>query len=130
MNPWQQLGVLGRMPSVVRCDECGKRISLEGITLKTITQGEYQTSYFSCVHCGASYQITTTDPLQRQLITEYKRIPEKIRLARERKFRPETIRQYERRRDALEKKIRGRVAGLREIGERMLNDSGGGDDET
>lgn len=118
------------LPAVVKCNRCGGRISVKGIRPETVERGEYQVSFFSCVHCGKDYQITTTDKLQRQLITECQRIPEKIRVAKERHFRPETIRQYERRRDGLVKKIQARVEDLRKIGEQILTTSGDGDHET
>lgn len=50
-----------------RCDECGKAFV---VMAQTRRDGDTETTFFACVHCGHEYIVCRTDPgirtLQRQ----------------------------------------------------------------
>ena len=91
--------------SVILCDFCEKRISIRGIHLEGITQGEYSVSYFSCPHCGKRYHVGTTDERQRALILE-----------RDKSMRQTTA--------AIKNHFQSRAPELKEIGMKILAEAG------
>ena len=123
--PYDKLGIglgIGKeTAAVVLCDNCGKRISVAGIHPEMMERGEYQVSYFSCVHCGQVFQITTTDERQRQLIQRRAATAQKIRLAYGRRFRQETVDRWHREYDKLGKSLNRRASWLRAAGEEILS---------
>lgn len=117
----EKLGIVAETPSVILCDNCGQRISTMGIRPEMKERGEYQVSFFTCVHCGKEYQITTTDEYQRAEINRRRRLAARIRLAYGRKFRQETVNQWHRDYDNLGKALNRRASWLRAIGEEILS---------
>lgn len=110
--------------SVILCDFCEKRISIRGIHLEGITQGEYSVSYFSCPHCGKRFHVGTTDERQRALILERDKSMRQTTAAIKNHFREKTIRAHRRQTEKLEKKIRSRAPELKEIGMKILAEAG------
>ena len=118
---WEKLGIRAQSPPIIRCDNCGQKISVAGIKPKMKERGEHQVHYFSCVHCGKDYQITTTDDFQRRGIERRRRLGARIRLAYGRKFRQETVDAWHRDYDELGKALNRRASWLRAIGEEILS---------
>lgn len=88
--------------SVILCNRCGRRISVQGIRFLQVERGEFDVTFFACPHCGADYLINTTDERQRELFRE--RAAAKGKQA-----------------EKLGKEIRERFPELKAIGEKILN---------
>lgn len=53
-----------------RCDECGKVFAAAPQTRR---EGEIETTFFTCAHCGHEYLVCRTDPGIRVLQTQAER---------------------------------------------------------
>ncbi len=53
-----------------RCDECGKVFV---VTPQTRGEGEIETTFFTCAHCGHEYLVCRTDPEIRALQAQIER---------------------------------------------------------
>ena len=53
-----------------RCDECGRIFT---VTPRTRRDGEIETTFFACTHCGREYVVCRTDPGIRALQTQAER---------------------------------------------------------
>lgn len=107
--------------NMIRCDKCKKLMAAKGIKLRVVEQGEYQVQYFACPHCGATYQVVTTDAEQRRLIAARLAELEKRAVAVKQKFRQKTIERHWRKAKEIEKRIDERAEALRTIGEGVLH---------
>lgn len=117
----EKLGIVAETPSVILCDNCGQRISTMGIRPEMKERGEYQVHFFSCVHCGREYQITTTDDFQRRGIERRRRLGARIRLAYGKRLRQETVNAWHKDYEELGKALNRRASWLRAIGEEILS---------
>ena len=52
----------------VRCDACGCAFPLD---FETRVNGEIETTFFRCPHCGKVYVVSVTDEAMRKNIREY-----------------------------------------------------------
>ena len=52
----------------VRCDACGCAFPLD---FETRVDGEIETTFFRCPHCGKVYVVSVTDEAMRKNIREY-----------------------------------------------------------
>lgn len=121
----QKLGAVEA--SVLLCDACDKRISIRGIQVQGRESGEYRVKFFTCPHCGALYQINTTDEKQRELLNQAKIMRERLRVSSGRGIRPQTIRRFRKEAEKAERELKERAPELRKIGEEIL--SGGRKDD-
>lgn len=55
----------------VRCDACGCAFPLD---FETRVDGEIETTFFRCPHCGKGYVVCVTDEALRKNIQEYVRL--------------------------------------------------------
>lgn len=55
----------------VRCDACGCAFPLD---FETHVNGEIETTFFHCPHCGKGYVVSVTDEALRKNIREYQQL--------------------------------------------------------
>ena len=53
-----------------RCDECGRIFT---VAPQTRQEGEIETAFFACTHCGREYLVCRTDPGIRALQAQVER---------------------------------------------------------
>lgn len=115
-----------KVGELILCNRCGKKFAVKGIRGKRKEREEYRVDYFSCPHCGADYQILTTDKELRSIMEQREQAMRQCKFAIRRGFRQKTAQEHLRQADRLREKIKKRAAELRAVGEEILN--GGSDD--
>lgn len=103
-----------------QCDKCKRPISTKGLKIQSVINGDYQTAFFACPHCGEKYHVNTTDGAQRDLLSEQQAWMEKIKLGRRKKFRQKTLNSYQRHLEENAGKVKERAEKLAKIGEKLL----------
>lgn len=53
-----------------KCDECGKVFT---VAPQTRQEGEFETTFFACAHCGREYTVCRTDSDTRKLQSQVER---------------------------------------------------------
>lgn len=110
---------------IMTCNACGKPIAIKGVITGKVTAGELEVSFFRCPHCGRRYNTGTTDPMQRELMAEYKNLIERLKVATAKKFRQKEIEKMARRSRRLMENMRARLPELSAAGDRILSGEDG-----
>lgn len=105
---------------LVGCDICKTTFYMDDSCVKTISDGEISVQYLQCPHCGARFQILTTDAKMRELIQERERLQTKIAAAHKKKFREKTIKQYMKELDRIRTEQEKCLPELKKRGELLL----------
>lgn len=117
------MGILGNtITDRVLCNCCGKDISLRGISVETVQDGELQVQFFFCPHCGKKYLIVATDNELRQTMKRRDDLMKKAALFRRNGFREKSVEKFKREINRLSKDIERQAAALRKSGEMLLEE--------
>ena len=108
---------------IVMCNACGKPISVTGIKVETMRQGDLEVSFFRCPHCGRRYNTNTTDREQRDLMRQYKALIQWLSRAQAvgKGFRRDEFERRARKSRRLMEKMRQRQKELTPLGDAILN---------
>lgn len=105
---------------MMKCDNCGKLLSMKGIKVRVLQDGQYEIRYFACPHCGFQYFCGCLDDRQRELLEEQKKILTKIRVG-QKSFRSKTLENYQKLLAQMIDEAKKRSDRLQEIGELILS---------
>ncbi len=110
------------------CNKCGKDFTLLRENIFVVQEDGYDVSYLECPHCKEKYLICTFDKKMHDMVARRRQLENVIRIAREKKFRPGTIRKYIREREAIIAEQKKHADELKAIGEEIMNKVGKGDE--
>lgn len=104
---------------MVRCDNCGRPFSLDGVAIAERWEGEYQIFSFCCPMCGAVYCSGVTDEEHRENLRRQIEITKMLRAGTNlsAKFRKKKVHE----RQQLREKARDRQKRLTKIGKLILS---------
>ena len=110
------------------CNKCGRDFSMRPQDIFNVRDEEYDITYFECPHCKERYLICTFDKKMHDMVARRRQLEYVIRIAREKKFRPGTIRKYIQEREAIIAEQKKHAEELKTIGEELMNKVGKGDE--
>lgn len=105
---------------MIKCDACKRLFAIKGVSYGIEREGEYEVTYFACPLCGAKYQILTTDETGREMDRQAREMKERIRVAKEKRFRPGCIKWLTDEAGRIAKERKNRADDLRLEGDRIL----------
>lgn len=108
------------MNQSMECNECGREFLLDETRFGVIKNGDLVVEYFSCPVCGERYPVFTSDSEMRALVKKHKAVQMKIQAAFAKKFREQTIQEYERELDQIKKAQESIWPRLKELGEEII----------